>query len=116
MNGSALPSTGMTTADSPVPGTPTDDPEFQPVRFTPGVFVEGDQRPVHEMDTNSAQAAIDAAIGAERLDLGWVIVAYHSADIDGVSQREYRVIAWRQLRSEVGPTITQPTEVPDDAC
>lgn len=106
----------------PVQSADPDDPEdsFEPVRFTPGIFVEGDRRPVHELETNSVQAALDAAIGAERLGLGWVIVAYHSAEVDDVDQREYRVIAWRQLRSEVGPMIDptrrdteEPTEDAD---
>lgn len=92
------------------------DDDFQPVRFTPGIFIDGQQRPVYELETTSAQAAIDAATGAERLDLGWVIVAYHSAEVDDVSQREYRVVAWRQLTSEVGPIrAAGSSPVPEEA-
>lgn len=96
--------------------TGTDDEAFEPVRFTPGLFIDGDQRPVLELETTDAQAAFEAAVSADRLHLGWVMAGFDSAEVEVKTQREYRVMAYRMVTSEVGPLhLPQTTDEAPDA-
>ncbi len=77
----------------------------------PAAYVEGDDRqPIHDMWTTDLDTALHAGIAANRLGLGWAMTSHVVAD-NITDDREYHVVAWRRLVSEVGPMATEHINV-----
>jgi hypothetical protein len=68
----------------------------------PCLFIDGDRKPIHDMYTAHPQTALDHAVAAERLGLGWVLSSYRFPDDIEHDRSEYRMTAWRRLTSEIG--------------
>lgn len=68
----------------------------------PSLHIEGDTAPVIDLHTTDLDTALHSAIAADRLSLGWSLAGYDCPD-DWDSVHEFRLVAWRQLTSEIGP-------------